>query len=62
MKLRVYEEWIGQLLTAARAHYEETRLYVFSDHGMANCDALLDLKGEIESLASAHSKGLCRGL
>jgi hypothetical protein len=26
------------------------RLYVFSDHGMANCDELLDLKALIEAL------------
>jgi predicted AlkP superfamily pyrophosphatase or phosphodiesterase len=50
VKLRVYEDWIGQLLAAARAHYAEVRLYVFSDHGMANCDSLLDLKSEIERL------------
>jgi predicted AlkP superfamily pyrophosphatase or phosphodiesterase len=50
VKLRVYEDWIGQLLAAAKRHYEETRLYVFSDHGMANCDVLLDLKSKIEAL------------
>jgi hypothetical protein len=50
VKLRVYEDWIGQLLAAARGHYAETRLYVFSDHGMANCDVLLDLKNEVEAL------------
>lgn len=50
VKLRVYEEWIGQMLEAAREHYAETRLYVFSDHGMANCEVLLDLKREIEAL------------
>jgi hypothetical protein len=26
------------------------RLYIFSDHGMANCDVLLDLKAKIEPL------------
>jgi Type I phosphodiesterase / nucleotide pyrophosphatase len=50
VKLRVYEDWISQLLTVAREHYAETRLYVFSDHGMANCDVLLDLKKEMEAL------------
>jgi len=49
-KLRVYEQWITQLLAAARTHYEEVRLYVFSDHGMANCDELVDLKAVIEKL------------
>jgi hypothetical protein len=51
VKLRVYEEWIEKLLAAARAHYTEIRLYVFSDHGMANCEALLDLKSQIEALS-----------
>jgi hypothetical protein len=49
-KLRQYEEWIKQTVEAARGHYEEVRLYVFSDHGMANCDELLDLKARIDSL------------
>jgi hypothetical protein len=49
-KLRVYESWIEELLLAARNHYNEVHLYVFSDHGMANCSELLDLRGIIESL------------
>jgi predicted AlkP superfamily pyrophosphatase or phosphodiesterase len=49
-KLRQYEQWIGQLLAVAREHYAETPLYIFSDHGMANCDELLDLKSKIEAL------------
>jgi hypothetical protein len=49
-KLREYESWIGNLMSVAKAHYEEVRLYVFSDHGMANCDELLDLQRQIETL------------
>lgn len=49
-KLRSYEKWIQAVVGAAREHYEEVRLYVFSDHGMANCDELLDLKSKIEAL------------
>jgi hypothetical protein len=49
-KLRQYEDWIGQIIDVAGEHYEEIRLYVFSDHGMANCDELLDLKSVIEKL------------
>jgi len=49
-KLRQYEEWISKLLDAAHRHYAEVRLYIFSDHGMANCDELLDLKSKIEAL------------
>ncbi|HEV2437904.1 MAG TPA: alkaline phosphatase family protein [Verrucomicrobiae bacterium] len=49
-KLRQYEEWISQLLETAREHYQEVRLYIFSDHGMANCDEHLDLKSKIGGL------------
>ncbi|MDB6122124.1 MAG: Type phosphodiesterase/nucleotide pyrophosphatase [Pedosphaera sp.] len=49
-KLRLYEQWIEKLMAAAQEHYSEVRLYVFSDHGMANCDELLDLKSKIEAL------------
>jgi hypothetical protein len=49
-KLRQYEEWISQLLGKAREHYGEVRLYIFSDHGMANCVEHLDLKAKIEAL------------
>lgn len=49
-KLRTYEQWIDQLQSIARRHYAETRLYIFSDHGMANCTQLLDLKSKIEAL------------
>ncbi len=49
-KLRQYQVWLEGLLVSARRHYEEVRLYVFSDHGMANCDELLDLKAMVESL------------
>jgi type I phosphodiesterase/nucleotide pyrophosphatase len=49
-KLRQYERRIEQLLSVAREHYREIRLYVFSDHGMANCDELLDLKARIDAL------------
>jgi predicted AlkP superfamily pyrophosphatase or phosphodiesterase len=49
-KLEAYEQWIRGLYSVAEKHYEEVRLYVFSDHGMANCNELLDLKARIESL------------
>ena len=50
VKLRSYERMLRPLLEAARQHYHEIRLYVFSDHGMANCNESLDLKAEIEKL------------
>lgn len=49
-KLREYEKWIQNILTVAQRHYSEIQLYVFSDHGMANCDELLNLKALIEPL------------
>lgn len=49
-RLRRYEEALAQLMGTARAHYEEVRLYVFSDHGMANCDVHLDLRTQIDAL------------
>jgi hypothetical protein len=49
-KLRGYEQWIRELMAEAEKHYTEVRLYIFSDHGMANCDVLLDLKAKIEAL------------
>ena len=55
-KLRGYEERIRRLLDAAQEQYEEVRLYVFSDHGMANCDTLLDLKARIEPLPVQFGK------
>lgn len=55
-KLRVYEQWIEQILAAARPHYDDIRLYVFSDHGMANCDELLDLKSRIDALPVAMER------
>ncbi|PWU18310.1 MAG: nucleotide pyrophosphatase [Verrucomicrobia bacterium] len=49
-KLRTYEAWLGELMNEAQAHYNEVRLYIFSDHGMANCDRLLDLRAKIQRL------------
>jgi hypothetical protein len=49
-RLRVYESWIQRLAADAEEHYSEVRLYVFSDHGMANCEELLDLKAIIDAL------------
>jgi len=55
-KLRGYEERILRLLEAAKKQYAEVRLYVFSDHGMANCDELLDLKARMEQLPLEFGK------
>ncbi len=55
-KLRVYEERLEQLLAHANEHYQEVRLYIFSDHGMANCTELLDLKAMIEGMGLKFGK------
>ena len=49
-KLEAYELWIERLLETAQEHYESVRLYIFSDHGMANCDEHLDLRARIDAL------------
>jgi len=50
VKLATYEQWLDHLLSLSKQHYAEVWLYVFSDHGMANCDQLLDLKAKIDAL------------
>ncbi len=55
-KLDAYEPWLAELMACAREHYKEVRLTIFSDHGMANCDRLLDLKGRIEALGLRMGK------
>ncbi len=49
-KLRAYEQWIRRLTDMAAAHYSQVRLYVFSDHGMANCNESVDLRKVIDGL------------
>jgi predicted AlkP superfamily pyrophosphatase or phosphodiesterase len=49
-KLSAYEPWLDELMACAREHYDEVLLTVFSDHGMANCDRLLDLRARLEPL------------
>jgi hypothetical protein len=55
-KLRVYEAWIERLLREAGEHFESVRLYVFSDHGMANCERFIDLKARIQPLPLSMGK------
>ncbi len=49
-RLDEYQKHIERLTAFARDHYQDVRLYVFSDHGMANCDRLLDLRKIIDAL------------
>jgi hypothetical protein len=55
-RLDEYETWIDRTVEAAREHYRNVRLYVFSDHGMANCDQLLDLRTRVDSLPFTEGK------
>ncbi|MGH7997770.1 MAG: alkaline phosphatase family protein [Opitutaceae bacterium] len=50
VKLRAYEGWLGELMSAAGSHYSRVRLSIFSDHGMANCERILDLRARIDAL------------
>jgi hypothetical protein len=50
LKISAYEPWLDELMECARSHYDEVQLTIFSDHGMANCDKLLDLRARIEPL------------
>ncbi len=50
VKLREYEAWIQQVMDTAGRHYQDVKLHVFSDHGMANCDEHLDLQRELKDL------------
>ncbi len=49
-KLDAYEPWLKELMACAREHYGEVLLTVFSDHGMANCDRMLDLRALLDPL------------
>ena len=49
-KLAAYEPWLAELMARAHEHYAEVRLTIFSDHGMANCDQLFDLRAHIDTL------------
>jgi predicted AlkP superfamily pyrophosphatase or phosphodiesterase len=49
-KLRAYERRIRDLLSRARARYDEVRFALFSDHGMATVHTVVDLVPRIEAL------------
>lgn len=55
-KLKMYDQWIAQLQTLAESKYDEVNLYVFSDHGMANCDIHIDLSEKIDKLPLKFGK------
>ncbi|MDP6445906.1 MAG: alkaline phosphatase family protein [Pirellulaceae bacterium] len=49
-KIAWYDNQFRQLLDEAEEHYDEVRLYVFSDHGMADVTRNCDLVSEIDEL------------
>jgi hypothetical protein len=55
-KLERYEAQLAELMATARAHYDEVKLYVFSDHGMANCTRTLDLRRRLNALDVSSPK------
>ena len=49
-KLVWYEQALRQVLGTAREHYDEVRLHVCSDHGMATVHTTVDLMAKVEAL------------
>jgi hypothetical protein len=55
-KLERYEAQLADLMATARCHYDEVKLYVFSDHGMANCTRTLDLRRRLGALEAVQGR------
>lgn len=49
-KIRWYEDQLRLLVAEAEKHYQEVRLFVFSDHGMTDVTSLSSLRKQVESL------------
>lgn len=49
-KLAWYEVQLRELITLARKHYQDVRLFVCSDHGMCTVESSIDLMAEIDKL------------
>ena len=49
-KLAWYETQLKEVLRLAAEHYEEVRLFICSDHGMATIHTHLDLMSQVEGL------------
>jgi hypothetical protein len=54
VKMRWYGEKVAALLEKAKAHYDEVRLMVVSDHGMATVTKVVDLMPRLEALGFAY--------
>jgi len=55
-KLAEYEQAIRELLALAARRYDEVRLFICSDHGMATVHTHVDLIGKVESLGLTYGR------
>lgn len=55
-KITWYEKELKQMLDLANQHYDEVRLFIFSDHGMATVTKNIDIMKVIEGLPIAYGK------
>jgi len=55
-KLAWYENQLNDVLRSARERYEEVRLFICSDHGMATVHTHVDLMSKVESLGLAFGR------
>ena len=55
-KLAWYETQLEDVLRTASEHYEEVRLFICSDHGMATVHTHVDLMSKIEALGLAFGR------
>lgn len=55
-KLAWYEKQLRQLLDCAARHYQEVKLYIFSDHGMTDVVRCLDLRTPLERMPLVYGQ------
>ncbi len=55
-KLAWYEAQLKELMGVARDHYDEVRLFICSDHGMATVHTHVDLMSKVEALGLAFGR------
>jgi hypothetical protein len=55
-KLAWYEGQLRDILKVAGEHYEQVRIFICSDHGMATIHTHVDLMGKIEALGLAFGR------
>jgi predicted AlkP superfamily pyrophosphatase or phosphodiesterase len=55
-KLAWYEERLREVLKVAGEHYEEVRLFICSDHGMATIHTNVDLMSKVQALGLEFGK------